>query len=158
MLRGERSKTSSGHTSERRYEGLVPVRPARVCMRVTSAARDQRAVDEEGRAPGNGEGHRKRGPTVLGTALGIAFVADTLSITTMEIVDNAVLLLWPGRALPARRRGTSVSRYPKKKASATARAIDGRSSQPHQVARTIPSTSPIPQPVRQWFVAGLRVR
>ena len=29
-------------------------------------------------------------------ALGIAFVADTLSITTMEIVDNAVLLLWPG--------------------------------------------------------------
>ncbi len=32
----------------------------------------------------------------LGAALGIALVADTLSITTMEIVDNAVLLLWPG--------------------------------------------------------------
>jgi Domain of unknown function (DUF4396) len=29
-------------------------------------------------------------------AIGIALVADTLSITTMEIVDNAVLLLWPG--------------------------------------------------------------
>ena len=37
-----------------------------------------------------------RAGTVLGTALGIAFVADTLSITTMEIVDNAVLLLCPG--------------------------------------------------------------
>ena len=34
--------------------------------------------------------------TALGAALGIALVADTLSIATMEIVDNAVLLLWPG--------------------------------------------------------------
>ena len=32
----------------------------------------------------------------LGAALGIALVADTFSIATMEIVDNAVLLLWPG--------------------------------------------------------------
>jgi hypothetical protein len=32
----------------------------------------------------------------LGSALGIAFAADTLSITVMEIVDNAVLLLIPG--------------------------------------------------------------
>jgi hypothetical protein len=32
----------------------------------------------------------------LGAAIGIALVADTLSITTMEIVDNAILLLWPG--------------------------------------------------------------
>jgi hypothetical protein len=37
-----------------------------------------------------------RAGTALGTALGIALVADTLSITTMEIVDNAILLLWPG--------------------------------------------------------------
>jgi Domain of unknown function (DUF4396) len=37
-----------------------------------------------------------RAGTALGAALGIALVADTLSITTMEIVDNAVLLLWPG--------------------------------------------------------------
>jgi Domain of unknown function (DUF4396) len=37
-----------------------------------------------------------RAGTAVGAALGIAFVADTLSITTMEIVDNAVLLLWPG--------------------------------------------------------------
>ena len=34
--------------------------------------------------------------TALGAAIGIALVADTLSITTMEIVDNAILLLWPG--------------------------------------------------------------
>ena len=32
----------------------------------------------------------------LGSALGIAFAADTLSITVMEIVDNAVLLAIPG--------------------------------------------------------------
>ena len=37
-----------------------------------------------------------RAGTALGAAVGIALVADTLAITTMEIVDNAVLLLWPG--------------------------------------------------------------
>jgi Domain of unknown function (DUF4396) len=36
-----------------------------------------------------------RAGTALVAALGIALVADTLSITTMEIVDNAVLVLWP---------------------------------------------------------------
>ena len=37
-----------------------------------------------------------RAGTALGVAIGIALVADTFSIATMEIVDNAVLLLWPG--------------------------------------------------------------
>ncbi len=37
-----------------------------------------------------------RAGTAVGAAIGIALVADTLSIATMEIVDNAVLLLWPG--------------------------------------------------------------
>ncbi len=37
-----------------------------------------------------------RAGTALSAALGIALVADTLSIATMEIVDNAILLLWPG--------------------------------------------------------------
>ena len=37
-----------------------------------------------------------RAGMALGAALGIALVADTLSIATMEVVDNAVLLLWPG--------------------------------------------------------------
>jgi len=37
-----------------------------------------------------------RAGVALGAALGIALVADTLSITTMEIVDNAILLIWPG--------------------------------------------------------------
>src|SRR5918994_4681977 len=37
-----------------------------------------------------------RAGTALGVAVGIALVADTLSITTMEVVDNAVLVLWPG--------------------------------------------------------------
>jgi Domain of unknown function (DUF4396) len=37
-----------------------------------------------------------RGGLALGGAIGIALAADTLSIATMEIVDNAVLLLWPG--------------------------------------------------------------
>jgi hypothetical protein len=31
-----------------------------------------------------------------GTALGLAFAADTLSMTTMEIVDNALMLVIPG--------------------------------------------------------------
>ena len=37
-----------------------------------------------------------RGGLALGTALGLAFAADTLSITVMEIVDNAVILVIPG--------------------------------------------------------------
>ena len=37
-----------------------------------------------------------RAGTALGAAVGIALVADTFSIVTMEIVDNAVLLVWPG--------------------------------------------------------------
>ena len=37
-----------------------------------------------------------RAGTALGAAIGIALVADTLSILTMELVDNAVLLVWPG--------------------------------------------------------------
>jgi hypothetical protein len=36
------------------------------------------------------------GGVALGAALGIALAADTLSITVMEIVDNAVVLLIPG--------------------------------------------------------------
>ncbi len=32
----------------------------------------------------------------IGAALGVALAADTLSITVMEIVDNAILLLIPG--------------------------------------------------------------
>jgi len=37
-----------------------------------------------------------RSGVALGPALGIVLAADTLSITVMEIVDNAVLLLLPG--------------------------------------------------------------
>ena len=37
-----------------------------------------------------------RSGMALGAALGVAFVADTVSITVMEIVDNAVILLIPG--------------------------------------------------------------
>jgi hypothetical protein len=37
-----------------------------------------------------------RAGTALGASIGIALAADTLSITTMEIVDNAILVLWPG--------------------------------------------------------------
>ncbi len=37
-----------------------------------------------------------RNGLALRAALGVAFVADTLSITVMEIVDNGVLLLIPG--------------------------------------------------------------
>ena len=32
----------------------------------------------------------------LGAALGLAFVADTFSITVMEIVDNGIMLVIPG--------------------------------------------------------------
>ena len=37
-----------------------------------------------------------RAGTVLKAAIGIALVADTLSIATMELVDNAIILAWPG--------------------------------------------------------------
>ncbi len=38
-----------------------------------------------------------RGGVVLAAALPIAFAADTVSITVMEIVDNAIMVLIPGR-------------------------------------------------------------
>jgi uncharacterized protein DUF4396 len=37
-----------------------------------------------------------RGGVALAAALGIAFAADTISITIMEIVDNTVVVLIPG--------------------------------------------------------------
>ena len=37
-----------------------------------------------------------RSGLALGAAAGIALAADTISIAVMEIVDNAIILLWPG--------------------------------------------------------------
>jgi hypothetical protein len=37
-----------------------------------------------------------RGGLTVGAAVGIALAADTLSITVMEVVDNAILLAVPG--------------------------------------------------------------
>jgi Domain of unknown function (DUF4396) len=37
-----------------------------------------------------------KGGIAFGAAAGLAFAADTLSITVMEIVDNAIILLIPG--------------------------------------------------------------
>jgi len=37
-----------------------------------------------------------RAGTAIRAALGLAFAADALSITVMEIVDNAIILLIPG--------------------------------------------------------------
>jgi hypothetical protein len=37
-----------------------------------------------------------RSGIVLGTAIGLALAADTLSIVVMEIVDSAIVLVWPG--------------------------------------------------------------
>ncbi len=37
-----------------------------------------------------------RGGLALGAALTIALAADTVSITVMEIVDNAIVVLYPG--------------------------------------------------------------
>ena len=37
-----------------------------------------------------------RAGTAVRAAVGIALAADTLSIATMELVDNAIILLWPG--------------------------------------------------------------
>jgi hypothetical protein len=37
-----------------------------------------------------------RSGIALGSALPLAFASDTLSITTMEIVDNAIVLVIPG--------------------------------------------------------------
>jgi hypothetical protein len=38
----------------------------------------------------------RRSGLAWSTALGLAFAADTLSITLMELVDNAIMLLVPG--------------------------------------------------------------
>src|SRR5262245_13028884 len=37
-----------------------------------------------------------RAGVVLGAAVGLALASDTLSIVVMEIVDNAIILIWPG--------------------------------------------------------------
>jgi hypothetical protein len=37
-----------------------------------------------------------RAGTALGAAVPIALASDTLSIATMEVVDNAILVVWPG--------------------------------------------------------------
>ena len=37
-----------------------------------------------------------RAGLALATAVGLALASDTLSILVMEIVDNAIILLWPG--------------------------------------------------------------
>jgi hypothetical protein len=37
-----------------------------------------------------------RAKITLGAALGLAFASDTLSITVMEIIDNAIMLIIPG--------------------------------------------------------------
>jgi len=37
-----------------------------------------------------------RAGVVLGTAIGLALASDTLSILIMEIVDNTIILVWPG--------------------------------------------------------------
>jgi hypothetical protein len=37
-----------------------------------------------------------RSGLALGAALGVALAADTVSITVMEIVDNAIILMIPG--------------------------------------------------------------
>jgi ABC-type nickel/cobalt efflux system permease component RcnA len=37
-----------------------------------------------------------RAKVALGTALGLAFASDTVSITIMEIVDNAIMMAIPG--------------------------------------------------------------
>jgi len=37
-----------------------------------------------------------RAGIAFATALGLALASDTLSIAVMEIVDNAIILLWPG--------------------------------------------------------------
>lgn len=37
-----------------------------------------------------------RGGIALGSALGLAFAADTISIAIMEVIDNALMLLIPG--------------------------------------------------------------
>ena len=37
-----------------------------------------------------------RAGVVLGTAVSLALISDTLSIAVMELVDNGIILLWPG--------------------------------------------------------------
>jgi hypothetical protein len=37
-----------------------------------------------------------RAGIAFGTALGLAFASDTISITVMEIIDNAIMLIIPG--------------------------------------------------------------
>jgi len=37
-----------------------------------------------------------RAGIVFATAIGLALASDTLSIAIMEIVDNTIILIWPG--------------------------------------------------------------
>jgi len=67
-----------------------------------------------------------RAGTALGAAVGIALAADTLSIATMELVDNAIILIWPGAMTRGTRSSGARSRSPSplpggRRSSSTAR-------------------------------------
>jgi uncharacterized membrane protein len=46
------------------------------------------------------------------TALGLAFASDTASITIMEIVDNAIMLIFPAQWVQASARRCSGEAWP----------------------------------------------
>jgi hypothetical protein len=85
-----------------------------------------------------------------------------LSMTSMvaiEMVSAANAMPTARRsATPDLRTGIMVSEYPNTKASTTANATLGQLPHFHHVARTIPRTSPIAQPVRQCSVADTAIR
>ena len=64
----------------------------------------------------------------------------------------------PRARSPARTSGSIVSEYPKTNARTTESAIVAGLPSPAAVPITIPSTSPIAHPVRQWSVASAATR
>src|SRR5262245_17632192 len=79
---------------------------------------------------------------------------STISITVIESVSEAKAM--PAALLngiPPATSGQSVIEYPKRNASTTDRVTVAALLQPNATPVTMPSTSPIAQPVRQWSVA-----
>ena len=80
-----------------------------------------------------------------------------LSTISMSVIDSVSAAkarrAAAANASPEASRGRSVREYPNTKARATERSMVGTSSQPRAVPITMPNTSPMAQPVRQWSVA-----
>jgi hypothetical protein len=94
-------------------------------------------------------------PASIAPGMASMMALSTTSMIVIEAVSAANASLSTARvASPEASSGRMVRAYPKKKASTTERATVAALLQTSAVPITMPRTSPMAQPVRQWTVAA----